>query len=150
MLEGIELDAGDRVLFLTIPEIGLIAEFAALLAAGIAVAIGPREQVYDARAACSHLDNVMIAPGTPDDIPWQDGFFSWLVDTRGGWSLDSLAARELFRVLAPSGRAWLTNLDIAPLLQLGLRDDSGPAGYRLLTRPGAPQPARPNGLFKVL
>jgi hypothetical protein len=149
MFEGIELDPGDRVLFLTIPDTGFLYECAALLTSGIAVAIGPREEVYHARAIAASLDNVMIAPATADDIPWQDGFFSWIIDTRGGWPLDSLAARELFRVLAPSGRAWLTNLDVAPLVNLGLRDAARP-GYNLLTKPGESRPARPNGLFKVL
>jgi hypothetical protein len=146
MLAGLTLTPGDRVLFIGIPEPALLAEFAAVVTRGIVVAIGPPEQVWEARAACAHLENVMAAPGTADEIPWQENFFSWVVHTRPPGTLDALAAREIFRVLTPGGAAWLPGPDAAPLIQAGLLEASSGDAYRVLRKPSDSMPRPPNGM----
>ena len=54
-----------------------------------------------ARALCD-LENVMVVPGTPDELPWRDGFFTRIIDTVGNWPEAEKVRRELERVT--SGR----------------------------------------------
>lgn len=151
MLEGVALSGGDRVLFLTIPDPALAREFAAVLSSGLAAGIGEREGLYDIRRALAGVENAMFTPGSPDEIPWQECFFSWILDTTGGWRLDGAAAREIHRVLAPGGRVWLANLDAAPLRELGLIEIAAKPGYVVLRKPEEPRiEARGNGHFRVL
>ena len=100
----IPLEPDERVLFLSIPPAALVEEAAKGVPHGIVVVIGSRDQVYDARAQLAHLENVMVVPATPDNIPWQDGFFSCVVDVTGLANEDPLVAREVKRVLAEGGR----------------------------------------------
>jgi hypothetical protein len=107
--------------------------------------------VYDARAASAHLDNVMVTPATPDEIPWQEAFFSWVIEARGGWILDAAGAREIARVLAPGGAAWIAGVEWRLLIEAGLFEVEAGAGHRLLRKAAEPSSARPaNGHFKVL
>jgi hypothetical protein len=150
MLDEVTLAPGDRVLFLTIPPPELIEGASAILSRGVIAAIGDRDPISNARRAAVHLENTMFTPATPDEIPWQDSFFSWVIDTAGGWSLDPAAAREIRRVLCPGGHVWLANLDISPLLTLGfVVVESGPA-FHLLQKPADPASPHPNGALHVL
>jgi hypothetical protein len=151
MLDAVALAPADRVLFLTIPAPHLIAEAAAALTAGMAAALGQRDAIYDARRAAAHLDNVMFTPAGPDEIPWQECFFSWVIDPTGGWTLDRTSAAEIHRVLSPGGHVWLANLDTAPLVELGLVEQAASPRYRLLRKPDPPfeHPPR-NGRLRVL
>ncbi len=98
MIEG-ALQPGDRVLFLSIPDPATVRRVAARLPRGILVGIGTPEEVADARLAATDLDNVMFHAATPAEIPWQDGFFSVIVDSSG-----APPASEVTRVLALGGR----------------------------------------------
>jgi len=62
----------------------------------------------------------MFQPGAPEEIPWSNGFFSVVVDLKGGWSDPRAAAREVARVLAPGGRAYLAHVEPGPLVDAGL------------------------------
>ena len=150
MLEGVTLDPGDRVLFLTIPETAILAGFSERTSRGVVVALGTRDEVYEARAAVASLENIMIVPASPDEIPWQAAFFSWVVATRGGWTLDRACAREVVRVLAPEGHAWISGVDAGTLVEAGLLDAGGGPDYRLLRKAGQAPPEPANGLFRVL
>ena len=150
MLDAVTLDPGDRVLFLTVPHLDLLEEISSQVTRGLVTAIGPREEVFDSRRAAAHLDNVMLTPGEPVEIPWQESFFSWIIDTTGGWTLDAAVAREIHRVLAPAGRIWLANLNVAPLLELGLVDAGSGRDYRLLLKPAESEPAGANGRFRII
>jgi len=90
----------DKVLFLGIPDPAVVREAASRLTRGILVAIGDAEQVRAARREFRDLTNVMFVPGTPDQIPWQDGFFTRVIDNReGDWSNPQRVAAELKRVV---------------------------------------------------
>ncbi len=65
----------------------------------LVVGIGDEDQVRAARRAFADLDNVMFTEGSRDEIPWQNGNFTRIVDQEGGE-----ATLEMHRVLAPGGR----------------------------------------------
>ena len=88
----------DRVLFLAIPEISVIREMAAGLERGLIVVLGSDDEVRAARRECTGLENVMLVPATPDDIPWRSGFFTQVIDPRGQWPDPEKVAREVARV----------------------------------------------------
>ncbi|HEU0142013.1 MAG TPA: hypothetical protein VFQ79_19980 [Bryobacteraceae bacterium] len=108
MYELIRGAAGDRVLFLSLPEdTGLIARLAGEAVRGLLFALGADEAVYAARIDFRDFQNVMFAPGEPDVIPWQDAFFTIAIDSSCEWRDAAATVRELARVLAGDGVAYL-------------------------------------------
>jgi hypothetical protein len=96
---GIEFAADDKVLFLGIPDVAVIRGVAARLTRGVLVAIDDAERVRAARREFRDLANAMFVPGSPDEIPWQDGFFTRVIDTReGDWPNPRRVAEEMRRV----------------------------------------------------
>ncbi len=94
-----DLAPDDKVLSLGIPDSALVRAIAARLSRGVLVALDESEAVRAARREFRDLTNVMFVPGTPDEIPWQDGFFTRVVDTRNGeWARPQNVAAELKRV----------------------------------------------------
>jgi hypothetical protein len=94
----------DRVLFLSPPEDGYLQAVAARLTVGLVVVLGSDEQVSHGRRQHSGLDNVMFVAASPDDIPWQDGFFSRVLDPAGLCVDSPKVAMEMARVLASNDR----------------------------------------------
>jgi hypothetical protein len=94
--DGIRPD--DRVLILGVPEPAYVAALARAVARGLLVAIGKREAIYDARKAARDFDNVLFVPGTPEELPWRDGFFTRVVDLTGEWPDPERVRREIQRV----------------------------------------------------
>src|SRR5262245_55748149 len=78
----IEIRPNERILFLEISDIAVIIDFARRAPNGAVVGLGDADGVRGARRAAADLDNVMFVPATPDDIPWRDGFFTLVVETR--------------------------------------------------------------------
>jgi hypothetical protein len=100
-LQATDFSSGDKVLYLGIPAPAVVREIAARLTGGILVAIGDADEVRTSRREFCDLLNVMFVPGTPDEIPWQDGFFSRVIDTRdGNWPDPAKVAAEIARVTA--------------------------------------------------
>ncbi len=66
------------------------------------VAIGEADAVREARRQAAGLDNVMFVPGSPDELPWGDGFFSRVIDLVGSWPDPERVRREVARVTANS------------------------------------------------
>ena len=133
MIDQLDLRPDDRVLLLAIPEVELVAQIATRLRRGLLVGIGEPEQVHAARQATRDHTNVMFQPGSPDEIPWQNEYFSKVIDLRGAWSQPEMAAREVLRVLAPSGTAILNIPKPETLIPLGLHQE-GRAGNLLRLR----------------
>jgi hypothetical protein len=89
----------DKVLYLGIPDSAVIRAAATRLTRGVLVAIDDAEKVRLSRREFRDLPNVMFVPGTPDEIPWRDGFFSRVIDTRAGdWPNPQRIAAEIERV----------------------------------------------------
>lgn len=139
MYELIRAAAGDRVLFLSLPEdTGLIARLAGEAARGLLFGLGTDEAVYAARIGFRDFHNVMFAPGEPDVIPWQDAFFTIAIDGSCEWRDAAATVRELSRVLTAGGVAYLkaderlkAELEAGGFLEV---DSSGELGkFRKLT-----------------
>ena len=139
MIDRLDIRPNDRVLLLSIPEILLVLELADRLERGVIVGLGDAEQVRAARRLARDRVNVMFQPGAPDEIPWQDGFFSKVVDLKGAWERPEETARDVARVLAPGGVACLAVTDAGPLLAAGLEEVQSGETVRILRKP------RPSG-----
>ncbi len=108
MIDRIELRPSDRVLLLSIPEPAIVAQLAARLPAGLIVGLGSDDEVRLARRASRHLENVMFAPASPEQIPWQEGFFSVAIAFDRRWERPERVAAELARVVAEGGAAYVS------------------------------------------
>lgn len=102
------LDPADRVLLLSLPDHDRLDAIARAVTRGIVVGLGDDDAVRAARRALRDRDNVMFTLGTPDDIPWQDSFFTVVADAHATWPNPGRALLSIGRVLAPGGRAALT------------------------------------------
>ena len=67
------------------------------------------EMIRHARHNCADLPQVMAVPGSVDEIPWEDAFFTKAISVESAYYWPSPAAglREVFRVLRPGGSAWI-------------------------------------------
>jgi cyclopropane fatty-acyl-phospholipid synthase-like methyltransferase len=67
------------------------------------------EMVRRARQHCADLDNVMVVPGSSDEIPWQNNFFDKVISVESAyyWPHPARGIAEIFRVLKERGSAWL-------------------------------------------
>ncbi len=88
----------DRVLVTSLEDQTHLAEWAAALTAGALVGIGTPEQVRAGRRVCAAFENVMFVEGSRQQIPWQEAWFSLILDP----SPDEPTA-EMKRVLMPGG-----------------------------------------------
>lgn len=138
MINRIDVQPNDRFLLLSIPEPSFLAELAALLPAGLIVGLGAGEEVREARREARDLDNVMLVPAAPDDIPWRDSFFTKAVDAAGRWPPSGKTSAELARVLAPGASVYLAGPPSArdPLLAAGFRLVSSDETMLIVVRSG--------------
>lgn len=77
---------------------------------GLAVGVDiSDEMVRLARRLSVEIENVMFVPGSADQIPWQEDFFSVLLSVESAfyWPEPDRAAGEIFRVMAPGGRVFV-------------------------------------------
>ncbi len=133
----IDIRAGDRVLLLSMPDIEAVREMARKASAGIVVGLGEDDEVRAARKALGQLENVMFVPATTEEIPWQENFFSVVIDTACAWSSTERTAREILRVLSPGGSAYVTPTARPALLALGFLDGVIGGPLTQLKKPGA-------------
>ncbi len=92
----------ERLLVLGMLEADAVAALARVVTEGLLVVMAEGDAVYEARKAARDLDNVMVVPGTPDELPWRDGFFTRVVDTVGKWPDEEKVRREVQRVTGAS------------------------------------------------
>ncbi len=90
----------ERILFLGLPDAAIVAAVARAASAGAVVVMAQGEAVYEGRRAFRDLDNVMVTPGSPDELPWRDGFFTRVIDTVRDWPDAAKVRREVERVTA--------------------------------------------------
>ncbi len=77
----------DRVLFLTAPEDGFLRALAARLTSGLLVILGSDDEIRDeGRRDHADLPNVMFVSASAEEIPWQDAFFTQVLDPLGSWA----------------------------------------------------------------
>lgn len=96
-----DLQPGDKVLLLGIPDAAAVRDIAARLTSGILVVLGGEEEVRAARREFRDLENVMCVPASADGIPWQDGYFTRVIDAGAAWPDPNRLQLEIKRVLKP-------------------------------------------------
>jgi hypothetical protein len=101
MPRPLEIRPDDRVLLLGIPDHQQVVALSGQLTAGILVIMGDEQSVRAVRPRCAHLENVMLVPLDGAQLPWRDGFFTWVEDLAPGWPDPQAAAREMERVTEP-------------------------------------------------
>jgi len=120
-VETIEVQARDRILLLSVPDVSLALSLARQAFQGMVVGLGEDEQVRGARQIARNCVNVMFVPGGPDQIPWRDGFFTVVIDTMCHWANPQKVIAEVVRILGAGGLVHLRNLspEHLPLLEPG-------------------------------
>ena len=86
-----------------------------------------------ARATRDQL-NVMFQPGSPEEIPWQDGYFTRVIDLDCNWAYPDKTAGEIARVLASGGLAYLATTEPQHLLNAGLMRVATERGIEIFRR----------------
>ena len=103
----IEAGRRERVLYLGIGDGSAARRLARQAVEGLVVGVDPSEDaVRQARRLAADQDNVMFVPGSAEEIPWREDFFSLLVAEEAALAGadPARAAREMLRVMAPDGR----------------------------------------------
>jgi hypothetical protein len=67
----------------------------------LVVVLGTNDEVSEGRRHYASLDNVMFVAASAEEIPWQDGFFTRVLDPLGRWTASKQAALEVARVSVP-------------------------------------------------
>ena len=105
VIDLIEVRPHDRILDLGCGEGASTRRLARLAFDGLALGVDPSDDnVRQARRLSVEIENVMFVPGLPNEIPWQQDFFSIVFAHQ---PVAEPVVREVFRVLAPGGRAFL-------------------------------------------
>ncbi|MBI3694697.1 MAG: class I SAM-dependent methyltransferase [Acidobacteria bacterium] len=105
VIDLIEVWPHDRILDLGCGDGASTRRLARRAVHGLALGVDPSDDnVRQARRLSVEIENVMFVQGSPEEIPWQNDFFSVLLAREPA---TEPAAREMFRVLAPGGRAFV-------------------------------------------
>ncbi|MCW5979134.1 MAG: methyltransferase domain-containing protein [Bryobacteraceae bacterium] len=127
MIEALDIGPADRVLLLSAFDAALVRELSRRLERGLLVGLADGAALAEGRRAARNCVNVMFQPGSAEEIPWQDGYFTRVVDTECRWDRPERAGREIARVLAPGGVAFLAGMEGRFLVDSGL-EQLPPAG----------------------
>lgn len=87
------------MLFLSRPALPVLEELSRRLDHGVVVCLTEAGAISLARREALHLENVLFVLAGSDEIPWQDGYFNWVVGPEG-----APMTAEVRRVLHPEGR----------------------------------------------
>lgn len=109
-LELMDLQPSDCVIDIGCGTGWLCRTVAPLVPGGRVVGIDVSDQmVQRARAAMSAFSNIEFLAGTAEKIPWQDDYFTKAISVESAyyWPDPGAGLREINRVLAPGGSAWV-------------------------------------------
>jgi SAM-dependent methyltransferase len=110
MLEEMSLQPDENVLDIGCGSGWLVRLIASYVNEGRVVGIDiSDEMIRAARRATADLPNVFCAVGSADEIPWQPHFFTRVVSVESAyyWPDPTRGLREIFRVAAERGSAWI-------------------------------------------
>jgi|GEM_PF-1375599 len=146
MIAGLDVRPNDRILSLSFPDPETIRAISALLKRGGMVCLGGRDEVYEARRRLRELPNVLFHPGPPEEIPFDDEYFTLVVDLQCKWTDPARVTREIQRVLLGGGRAVVAAESSRQLLAAGLEKDESAGEFRVLHKPEGARPSPPDHL----
>jgi ubiquinone/menaquinone biosynthesis C-methylase UbiE len=106
-LATLSLSPNDRVLHYPCGDGALCRQIAALVPLGVVIGLDSDDNVRAARVASRDVDNVMFVPCDGHEIPWKEDVFSHVIVGN-----QDLPLREIVRVLAEGGRAFLESGEI--------------------------------------
>lgn len=109
-LELMNIAAPDRILDIGCGTGWLCRRLASLALDGRVVGIDVSDaMIQRARQASAGAANAEFLEGTAEQIPWQDGFFTKVISVESAyyWPEPSRGLKEIFRVLASGGSAWI-------------------------------------------
>jgi hypothetical protein len=106
-----QLNPDDRVLVLRVGSLSTLhlREWAQALTMGLLVGLDDVTALPNARRELADCENTLFAPGSRDEIPWRDGFFTVIFDAHGEVGTPGAASEptnDMLRVLHPSGRIY--------------------------------------------
>ena len=105
VVDLMEVQLNDRILHLGFGDGAVTRKLARLAVNGVVLGVDVSDNlVWQARKLLADIENVMFVPGSPEEIPWQEDFFSAVLSTTPPWPDPPRAAREIHRVTAPGGR----------------------------------------------
>lgn len=143
MIGGLEIRPNDRILSLSIPDPETVRAISAQLERGGMVCLGGRDEVYAARRHLGNLPNVLFHVGPPEEIPFDDEYFTLIVDLKCEWSDPAQVAREIRRVLLAGGRAMLAGDAHPEVITVGLIERKPGGELRIFDKPEGSRPAPP-------
>jgi len=110
VLEKMRLAATDNVLDVGCGAGWLSRRLAKLVPEGRVVGMDiSDEMIRHARRASAEHENLLFVTGEVEEIPWEPNFFSHAISVESSyyWPDPAAGVREIFRVLRPSGSAWI-------------------------------------------
>ncbi len=109
-LELIPIQIGDSVLDVGCGSGWLCREIARRAPSGHIVGMDVSdEMIRRARKLSENFRNTTFIEGTAENIPWSSGFFAKAISVESAyyWPKPAAGLREMLRVLAPGGSAWI-------------------------------------------
>jgi len=106
VIEKLHVVPADRILDLGCGDGASSRRLARLASGGLAIGVDTSDDMVRlARRLSVDIENLMFVLGSPEEIPWQEDFFSKVLRATSNetWPHSERAAREIFRVVAPGG-----------------------------------------------
>jgi ubiquinone/menaquinone biosynthesis C-methylase UbiE len=115
-----DLRPGDRILDLHAGDGQASRELALQVPMGVLVGLASGlDLLHQARSNTRDLDNTFFVEAEPREIPWKEDYFSHAIARR---PIDGPSLREVYRVLAESGRIFLPEGEESDLREAGFVD----------------------------
>ena len=110
VIQRMQLSPDDRILDIGCGDGWTCRSLSPLVPDGAVVGIDVSDEMISlARGLSIELDNVLFAPGSAEEIPWAEDYFTRVISVESAyyWHSPEAAARQIFRVTAWGGRIFV-------------------------------------------